>query len=324
MNFEVRSERRGPDGGYEVVVLEGSGVVAEVCPALGFNCYRWSAGGAEILYADPQFFEGGSPTRSGIPILFPFPNRIRGGRFTWDGIGYQLPLNDPARKNAIHGFTPRKPWCVIDRGADDASAWATGEFHGSRDAPESSALWPADYQIRVTHRLTANVLRTEAVALNPGRSPLPYGLGYHHYFRAGQGAWVTAPAGARWELVENLPTGRKQPPEPSWDLNAPRRFEDLTLDDVLTELPREGGPDGLCPRGSIRLPAGTEIRLGASPAFRELVLFTPPHRRAVCLEPYTCATDAINLQRRGVDAGWMVLGPGQNWSAVVEVTAKAA
>jgi aldose 1-epimerase len=39
----------------------------------------------------------------------------------------------------------------------------------------------------------------------------------------------------------------------------------------------------------------------------------------VALEPYTCATDAINLQQRGVDAGLLVLGPGGKWQGVVEM-----
>ena len=32
-------------------------------------------------------------------------------------------------------------------------------------------------------------------------------------------------------------------------------------------------------------------------------LINPPHREAICLEPYTCTTDAINLQQQGVNAG---------------------
>jgi aldose 1-epimerase len=51
-------------------------------------------------------------------VLFPFPNRIRDGRFTWDGREYRLPPNDPAMKNAIHGFACRRPWRVVDQGAD--------------------------------------------------------------------------------------------------------------------------------------------------------------------------------------------------------------
>src|SRR5712692_9930408 len=90
------------------ILEDGAGGRAEVWPAAGFNCYLWQVarGGRllDLLYADPDFLTGGRPTRSGIPILFPFPNRIRDGRFTWDGKEFQLPLNDGPQRNAIHGF----------------------------------------------------------------------------------------------------------------------------------------------------------------------------------------------------------------------------
>jgi aldose 1-epimerase len=50
-----------------------------------------------------------------------------------------------------------------------------------------------------------------------------------------------------------------------------------------------------------------------SGGFREIVAFTPPWATAVCLEPYTCVTDAINLQQKGIDAGLQVLPPGEAW-----------
>jgi aldose 1-epimerase len=56
----------------------------------------------------------------------------------------------------------------------------------------------------------------------------------------------------------------------------------------------------------------------ADPAFRELVLFTPPHRQAVAIEPYTCSADAANLAERGIDSGWRVLPAGSEWEAAVE------
>lgn len=54
------------------------------------------------------------------------------------------------------------------------------------------------------------------------------------------------------------------------------------------------------------------------PSFRDLVIFTPPHRQAVCLEPYTCVTDAINLHGRGVETGLMILPPGGQWQGFVQ------
>src|SRR5262245_38148337 len=109
MAFRV-STRQQPTASVNgtIHVLEGDLDRAEVWPALGFNCFQWQVrrGGRtlDLLYADPQLFDNGRPTRSGIPVLFPFPNRIRAGRFDWAERIYRLPLNDGTKQNAIHGF----------------------------------------------------------------------------------------------------------------------------------------------------------------------------------------------------------------------------
>ena len=124
--------------------------------------------------------------------------------------------------------------------------------------------------------------------------------------------------------MEFLPTGERHALDPARDLRAPRPFADLQLDDVLTDLPTAPTePDGLRDHGVLRS-GGETLTLRGSPAFRELVVFTPPHRQAFCVEPYTCTTDAINLQQRGVDAGLLTLPPGGRWSAVIEMRLGAA
>jgi aldose 1-epimerase len=331
MPFAVHSPTRdlGSGRGTQVWVLEdGAGGQAEIWPTGGFNCFRWQVvrdgQTLDLLYADPDFPGDGRPTRSGFPILFPFPNRIRDGRFTWDGSEYQLPLNDGPKKNAIHGFSSNRAWQILDSGANDTAAWLTGVFQRD-DHPELRGLWPAAFALRVTYRLGAGRLRIEAEVHNPDVKPLPFGLGYHPYFRvpfaAGvvpEGCKVQVPAASAWELTECLPTGRKQPPDGSRDLNAARRFTDLQLDDVLTDLPAVAAEDGLRERGRISA-GGVALRLLCSDAYRDMVVYTPAHRQAFCIEPYTCVTDAVNLQARGVEAGWRVLPPGGRWSGVVEL-----
>jgi hypothetical protein len=43
----------------------------------------------------------------------------------------------------------------------------------------------------------------------------------------------------------------------------------------------------------------------------------------VSIEPYTCATDALNLQARGIDAGLLRLAPGEHWSAGYTIALRA-
>jgi aldose 1-epimerase len=313
------------------VLDDGAGGRAEVWPALGFNCFHWQAvregRTLDLLFAEPDLFAGGKGTRSGIPILFPFPNRIRAGRFTWDGREYQLPLNDGPRETSIHGFACRRPWRVVGQGADGATAWVVGEFHGATDAPDCRDLWPADYRLRVTYRLAAGRLRVEAEVHNTDARPLPFGLGYHPYFRLPFAPGATAadctvqvPARALWRLDNMLPTGERVPLDAARDLNGPHRFDELHLDDVYTDLPPvPAAADGLIERAVLRT-KDAALRVRCSEEFREMVLYTPGNRQAFCVEPYTCPTDAVNLQARGIDAGWLTLPPGGTWTAVFEMT----
>ncbi|HKB35412.1 MAG TPA: aldose 1-epimerase [Gemmataceae bacterium] len=334
MTFRVTTRQQSTSANLDgtIYVLDSStGDRAEVWPALGFNCYQWKTNRSgqvlDLLYADPQLFDNGRPTRSGIPILFPFPNRIREGRFPWSGRTFQLPLNDSTKKNAAHGFVCRSPWRVVDQGADASSAWLTGEFQASKDNPDERPLWPADYVLRVTYRLLAGRLRVEADVTNPDRGPLPFGLGYHPYFKVpfapggtADDCLIQVPAKSFWVLEESLPTGEQRPVDAARDFTRPRPFGGVSVDDVLTDL-QAGGPAppaGLRWNGTLRQ-GQHELRVFSSPDFRELVVFTPPHRQAFCLEPYTCPTDAINLQSRGLDVGWKALPPGGRWSSVVEL-----
>jgi aldose 1-epimerase len=334
MGFAVRQETRPAGGGRtaELVVLEdGAGGQACVWPALGFNCFSWRlayrGGALDLLYADPGLFTEPDPrpTRSGIPVLFPFPNRIRDGRFQWAGKEYRLPPNDPAKKNAIHGFTCRHPGRVIGQGTDAGEAWVRGAFRASQDAPGAWALWPADYQIELTCSLGDGRLRLEAHVHNPDSVPLPFGLGYHPYFHTpftptgkAEDCTATVPAWSFWALEDSLPTGQKQPVAGDRDLNTPKPCTALNLDDVLTDLPpapQSGGPH----ERAVLRDGPAALRVLCSEDFTDLVVFTPPHRHAFCVEPYTCTTDAVNLQAGGVEAGWRVLPPGGRWSSVVEL-----
>jgi aldose 1-epimerase len=42
------------------------------------------------------------------------------------------------------------------------------------------------------------------------------------------------------------------------------------------------------------------------------------------MEPYTCVTDAINLHQRGIDAGWRVLQPGEEYATWIDIIVRPA
>jgi aldose 1-epimerase len=181
--------------------------------------------------------------------------------------------------------------------------------------------------LRLTVRLGKGALRLEAEVCNPDTKPLPWGLGYHPYFRlpfAGTSladdCTVEVPAAEYWVLGSNLPVGERQQVDHGRDLNRQRRVGELHLDDILTALPaRPSRMDGLTERAALWGASGGPLRLFCSAKFREMVVFTPPHRQAFCVEPYTCPTDAVNLEGRLGNVGWEVLPPGGRAALVIEL-----
>src|SRR5262249_51984568 len=150
-----------------------------------------------------------------------------------------------------HGFACRHPWTVVNQGASDTSAWVTGRY-------QSTDPWPASHQLTLTLRLAEDSLRLEAEVTNPDIRPLPFGLGYHPYFALPfapgievSDCVVQVPAGSYWELKDSIPTGKVLPLDAARDLNSPRRYGDLQLDDILTSLGEVTVPGRLHLRGQV-------------------------------------------------------------------------
>ena len=296
---------------------------AVIVPSLGFTCIefvtRVAGHAVSVLDSEAEFLTGHCrPGRSGIPILFPFPNRIRHGRFEYRGKTYEVP--PPAWfPQTIHGFCLDHPWQVIDSTPHSL----TGEFLLSRDAPERRAQWPADARLVVTYSVEAARLRADITVENPDSVPLPWGFGTHPYFKLplGEGhlpesCVIRAEAAERWELDQCFPTGQRVPVPAAKDLRTGWRYGTCPLDDVYTALtPPHGSMEQVIddPVSQLRVTQRSSVE------FRELVLFTPKDRAVICLEPYTCTTDAANLQSRGLDAGWRELAPGEKNSLWLEI-----
>lgn len=313
--------RQVGDRTFQVVIAEANGAFAEIWPEVGGNCARWfhpKAG--EILFAPTinELIE--RPTRGGIPILFPFPNRIRDGRFTWAGRNYQLPKNDSAGVNAIHGFTPRSTFEIHAHGGDEKGCFIWLRHTGHECLDDLRSKWPTDWLLDWTWILRESGLDASIVVQNTDDHPLPFGLGLHPYFRlTSQNDCITLPAEARWELQEGLPTGRIVQVSEASDLRTPKHVSSLTLDDVYTQV-ESISHQGWRTLGTFAKSDNWSIEIKATSQFREVVVFTPPHRQAICIEPYTCPTDAVNLQVRNNNTGWQVLNPSKSWMAGVSMS----
>ena len=307
--------------------LDGESM-ATLVPEYGFACtgFRVISQGEpwNVLHEPPDLSAFLTrPTRYGIPILFPWPNRIRDGRFTFEGREFQLPLA-PGAPHASHGFVRQRPWTVHAAGTDERGAFCRASIDIGEGADDG---WPFPCRLTVEYRLCGSVLSIQADAENLGTSPMPMGFGIHPWFDAPFGPTGTrgemelrVHASSIWELDETFcTTGNIRPVEDGFDARVWHALEDRFVDDVFTGLALQDGWFV----AELRDPSsGQQITVRSDGAFREHVVFAPPYADVVCLEPYTCTTDAFNLAARGLDAGLVVLEPGQIWRGVIEIEAR--
>ena len=171
-------------------------------------------------------------------LLAPWPNRIRDGKYSFDGRDRQLPLTEPARGNASHGLVRWTAWTLEELTAHSVSL--TYRLMSQPGYP-----WTVD--LHVLHDLSADGLTVTVTATNLSGSRAPYALGAHPYLTAGSGRvddWeLTLPAATRL-LVDDrmIPTGREDVRDGDLDFRMARPIRSAKLDTAFTDLTR--GPDG--------------------------------------------------------------------------------
>jgi len=239
--------------------------------------------------------------------MLPYSNRIRDGKFEFEGKTIQL---EKADSHAIHGALRKLPWQVLDQAASSLTCHIdTREL--------SSVNWPWPMSSHLAYRLDGERLLATMTLNNIGSSNMPAGMGWHPYFiRQIKGASpvLTLPVSGVFPTVagEILPSGAAVPLTAALDFRKARALDpDQRIDCCLS---------GLHDTVKIEWP-GAELALSmrASELCRYLVLFNPdaPH---FAVEPVTNANDAFNLEQRGIDAGMQVLAPGESLSVSMELS----
>jgi len=264
--------------GAEAVVVEVGG---------GLRSYRVDGRAVVDGYAETEI-----PAGSRGAVLAPWPNRLRDGRYTWDGAELSLALTEPATSTAIHGLVEHAPWRVVEQAGDTVRL-----EHLLHPQPG----YPFVLRLQVAYELSPGGLRVTTTATNEGDVALPYGEGHHPYLAAGAGLLVddctlVLPAATRLDADERgLPTGAAPVEGTPYDLRAGRRIGDLVIDHCFTDLTRDD--DGLA-RVRLTGPDGRGAEVWVDGAYSHLQVFTgdvlPARRRqGLAVEPMTCPPNAF-------------------------------
>jgi aldose 1-epimerase len=157
--------------GEQITIAAGDqqAVIVEV----GGGLRSYSAGGRELVdgYSADEMSSSGRGQ-----VLIPWPNRLQDGSYEFDKRHHQLPLNEPERRNAIHGLVR---W----------AAWTTAEREPHRVVMEHllhpQPGYPFSLRIRIEYALLDTELRVRTTATNLGTGPCPFGSGAHAYLTLG-------------------------------------------------------------------------------------------------------------------------------------------
>jgi aldose 1-epimerase len=289
---------------YPLAAGDFAATVVEV----GAGIRQYTHRGVDITVA---YGEDELPPRGDGAVLVPWPNRLRGGRYSFAGKDYQLAVTEPARGNAIHGLARWIRWTPL---AVDASSVTLAVDL----VPQTG--WVFEVRVEVTYRLHPETgLSAQIVARNNGGWSAPFGAGFHPYLslHGHRLEDVSVRLPARQRLVsdeDQLPVGLAPVTGSHYDLRRGRRLHAHRFDDGFTGLPE--APEARY--AEVRTKSGG-ARLWFDEAFGFLQLFTidqlTPGLAAVAIEPMTCPADAFNS-----GTGLIVLEPGAWWSGSWGIT----
>jgi aldose 1-epimerase len=243
------------------LTIASGAVHAELAPALGGRLAQLAIDDTPLLIGHSP---AADPTGWGSYPMVPWAGRIRNGRFTFEGVEHQLPIN--FGDHAIHGVGFTRPWTVEAHDACHASLML--------DLPTDDS-WPfggvAAQQLAVDEDGI-----TMTITVTATTTAFPVSFGWHPWFRKPSSVRFQPTAMYRRD-ADHIAVDELVPVPPGpWD-------------DCFTNIePVEVTIDGL----DLRLTSNCDIWV---------VYDMPDH--ATCIEPQTGPPDAFNIAVDRLEVG---------------------
>lgn len=214
--------------------------------------------------------------------LCPFPNRTRNGKYTWQGEEYQLPTNDPAANNALHGLVYNKSFQEISFDAEKGILVLGLEYNNSSEG------YPFPFHLENTYQLLENGISVQTKITNLASLEIPMGHGWHPYFSVGESvdnAHFQTSASAHFPAGEGyIPT------EEEISYHEFRELEPIgkyVLDHCFKANQQTEKAKIYFPSKNITISVSSE-------SYAYLQVYIPPHRNSIAIEPQSCIPNAFN------------------------------
>lgn len=271
---------------FEISYGDQRACVVEV----GAGIRSYSVGDRDVLepYGLHDICDGGHGA-----VLIPWPNRIGGGRYGFDGAELQLALSEPTAGNAIHGLLRWRSWRAVEH-VDARVVMAMSLL------PEPG--YPFMLDVTVSYELGPHGLTVRSTATNVGERACPYGVGQHPYLSPGAGLIDDCLLELAGEtLIEidpasRLPVGTRTVEGSGRDFRQASLLGAEKIDAPLTDLRRDANG-----RAHTRLtsPDGSCVELWVDRSFPVIQLFTGDtlaptrRRRGLAVEPMSAPPNAF-------------------------------
>jgi aldose 1-epimerase len=219
-----------PASGQQFEISAGTSTATVVEVGAGLRSY--AVDGRELL--DGHAADEMATSARGQPLI-PWPNRLHDGRYSWDGAEQRMPLNEPDKGNAIHGFARFRNWtCIV---------------HTTERVDMGITLYPRPgypftLVMTLSYRISPDGLTVVTTARNAGRNPLPYASGQHPYLSLGgdliDNGTLEAPGATYLPTDDNgIPTGTDPVDGTPYDFRDPRPLGTTQIDYAFGDLVRD-------------------------------------------------------------------------------------
>jgi len=282
--------------GYPAVRLTNGDLAATFVPQLGMIGASLEHEGEELLGQRNGLasYEAKGSTM-GIPLLYPWANRLAGLEYEAAGKSVTLDPDSPRIRLdpnglPIHGVLAANPKWEI-----------TGDLAARLDfgaQPELLEAFPFPHEIRMEVELDDGLRITTTVDANAG-SPVPVSFGFHPYLtlpNVPREEWhVELPLTEHLELDDKgIPTGEATKIDPIEGALGERTFDDAYTG-VAGDLVLDGG--------------GRRIAVSFESGYPYAQVYAPEGQALICFEPMTGPTNAL------VAGTAPVVEPGERLSA---------
>ena len=240
-------------------------------------------------------------------VLMPWPNRVAGGSYSWEGTSYNLPVDEPAFGTALHGFVTFQEWEIAEA---DASSVLLRTLIAARYSYPWTLLASARYSLDADAGLSV-----ELSATNIGEGTAPYGVGFHPYLAIddtrADDLELQNPASIIYEAdATMIPVAAHDVTSFGLDFRSPTIIGTSRLDHAFAGL-----PDGTW-AVTLRDPAsGVGVSLSSDARWLQVYSADYIGRVGVAVEPMSCPPNAFNS---GTDV--VALGAGESHTLSARIT----